>query len=246
MIRSEGEENTYPMACPFRGVDRIPFECSALDALLDGGVEGGCVTLLYGEAGTGKTNLCLLLTRNVAQQGKKVVYLDTEGVSLDRYRQICGDAFDQVLKSTLFFEVNSFDEQEKMVDKAIKLAEGNMDVAMIVVDSITMYYRLTIREEERTERKSLASQSVKLLAISRKRMIPVVITSQVYTDVEKGTFEALGGHSLHHNAKTIVMLQKLGPGRRRAVVMKHRHIAEGGSADFRLVREGVSCETKER
>jgi len=53
VIRSEGEENTYPMACPFRGVDRIPFECSALDALLDGGVEGGCVTLLYGEAGTG-------------------------------------------------------------------------------------------------------------------------------------------------------------------------------------------------
>ena len=220
---------------------RLPFECDALDTLLDGGVESSCVTLIYGEAGTGKTNLCLVLARNVAKQGKKVVYLDTEGVSLDRFRQVSGEGFEKLLKSVLFFEANSFDEQEKMVDKAIKLAEGNLDVELIIIDSLTMFYRLTAREEERTERRSLTSQSVKLLGIARKRDIPVVLTSQVYTDVERKTFESLGGHSLHHNAKTIISLEKVSPGRRKAVLKKHRHIAEGKSADFKLVETGISC-----
>lgn len=222
-------------------MQKIAFGCGSLDEMLDGGVESGCVTLLYGEAGTGKTNLCLVLARNLAREGKKVVFLDTEGLSLERFRQVCGPDYEGVLKSTLVFEANSFDEQEKMVDKAIKLAEGNLDVGMIVVDSITLYYRLTSREEERHERKSLTSQSLKLLGIARRRDIPVLITSQVYTDVETGSFESLGGHSLHHNAKTIIRLDKAGPGKRRAVLMKHRHIAEGMTADFRIVADGIQC-----
>ncbi|MDD1769625.1 MAG: DNA repair and recombination protein RadB [Methanomassiliicoccales archaeon] len=223
---------------------RIPFDCGSLDTLLEGGVESSCVTLLYGEAGTGKTNLCLVLARNVALQGKKVVYLDTEGVSLDRFRQICGESFDKVLKSVLFFEANSFDEQEKMVDKAIKLAEGNAEVDMIIVDSITMFYRLTSQQEDRSERRSLTSQSIKLHGVSRRRDIPVVLTSQVYTDVERGTFESLGGRPLQHNAKTIIRLDRVAPGRRRAVIIKHRNIAEEASAEFRLSSAGIDCESR--
>jgi DNA repair protein RadB len=105
-----------------------------------------------------------------------------------------------------------------------------------------LYYRLTSRQQERSERKSLTSQSIKLLEIAKKRVIPILITSQVYTDVEKNTYEPLGGHSLLHNAKTIVKLEKMGMGKRRAIIVKHRHLAEGRSAEFRLVEEGVSCE----
>ena len=223
---------------------RIPFQCSSLDNLLEGGVETSCVTLLYGEAGTGKTNLCLVLARNVALQGKKVVYLDTEGVSLDRFKQICGADFDMVLKSVLFFEANSFDEQEKAVDKAIRLAEGNEEIDLIVVDSITMFYRLTSRQEDQSERRTLTSQSIKLLGVARNRDIPVVLTSQVFTDVEHHTYESLGGKPLQHNAKTIIRLDRVGPGRRRAVIIKHRHIAEEASADFKLSGSGIECDAR--
>jgi DNA repair protein RadB len=222
-------------------MDRIPFGCQGIDSMLEGGVESGCVTLFYGEAGTGKSTLCMLLAASVARLGRKVIYIDTEGISMERLLQVAGPEFEAVAKNILFTAVHSFDDQERMVDKAVKLAEGNIDIGMIVVDSISIYYRLTSREEERSERKSLANQSTKLTRVAREKNIPVLVTSQVYTDIETGTFEALGGHALHHNAKIILRIDKVGQGRRRLVLMKHRNIPEGLTVDFKLTNEGIVC-----
>lgn len=222
-------------------MDVLPLGCRSLDDLLGGGIETGCLTLLYGEAGTGKTNLCLVLASEVAKLGRKVVYVDTEGVSLRRLDQVSGQD-QEVTKNFLVFEAHSFKDQETMVDKAIKLAESSVDVGLVVVDSMTMYYRLIDKEEERNERRSLANQSAKLLTLARKKGVAVVLTSQVYLDVERGIVEALGGNVLHHNAKTIVRLERAGIGKRRATVMKHRHMAEGRSATFYITEGGVACD----
>jgi len=220
----------------------VPFQCPPLDEMLDGGVESGCLTLLYGEAGTGKTNLCLTLARNLALQGKKTIFVDSEGVSLQRLKQMSGEGQDSVLKEVLVSEVHSLDDQDRMITQAIKLVEGNSDVGLIVVDSMTMFYRLASKDEERAERRVLAGESAKLLTLARRRNVPVVVTSQVYTDIETGTFEALGGNVLHHNAKTIIRLERLAPGKRRAVLMKHRHLAEGRTAIFYLTNNGIEAE----
>jgi DNA repair protein RadB len=42
-------------------LDRLPSGCESLDSLLGGGFESGIITQLYGEAGTGKTNIALQL-----------------------------------------------------------------------------------------------------------------------------------------------------------------------------------------
>ena len=213
---------------------------TALDDLLEGGLEGGAITLLFGEAGTGKTNICLQVSRNVALAGKKVVYIDTEGVSLERLKQMAGDRYEDVMKNVLFFEPHSFDEQEKFVDKAVRLAESSLEVGVIILDSATIHYRLTRNDEEKGIRKSLSPQLAKLLGVARSKDVPILLTSQVYTDIEKGTFEPLGGHVLLHNAKAIIRLDKVGSSSRRAVIIKHRHLEEGRRADFKLTKSGVT------
>lgn len=211
-----------------------------MDDLLEGGLEGGAITLLFGEAGSGKTNICLQIASRVALTGKKVVYIDTEGVSLERLMQISGDNYEEVMKNTLFFEPHSFEEQEKFVEKAVKLAESSLEVGVIILDSATIHYRLTRNDEEKGLRKSLSPQLAKLLGAARSKDIPILLTSQVYTDLEKGTFEPLGGHVLLHNAKAIIRLDKAGTSIRRAIIMKHRHLEEGRKADFKLTKEGVT------
>jgi DNA repair protein RadB len=219
---------------------RVPLGAKSIDDLLGGGFEGGCITLLYGEAGSGKTNICLQLARNVVRAGKKVIYIDTEGVSMERLEQMCGDDFEVVAKNILFSEPYSFDEQDVLIEKAVRITEASPEVGLIVIDSATMHYRLTQREEaRRDDLQTLTRQIAKLVRVSRKVGIPVVATSQVYTDIETGRFLPLGGHMLTHSAKTIVELSKSGPSARVARLMKHRSAEEGRGAKFRLTGAGV-------
>lgn len=220
-------------------MDPVPIGSASLDNLLGGGVETGSLTLLYGVAGSGKTNICLQLARNVARNAMKVVYIDTEGVSLERLRQMCGDDFEQVVKRILISEPYTNEEQEKLIESAVRMVEATEDFGLITVDSMTMHYRLTLRHEDPEERHSLTRQVARLLRAARKTEIPVLLTSQVYTDIDRETIEPLGGHMITHNCKTLVRLEKVGPSLRRAVRVKHRHFAEGEAVKFRLTDRGV-------
>ena len=217
-------------------MERIPVGCGAFDNLLGGGIECGSVTLLYGEAGTGKTNICLQTAYNVVKSGKKVAYLDTEGLSTERMKQVFRD--DELLKGLLVFHIHSFEEQADRVVKAVRLTEANDRIGLIVVDSLTMYYRLHM--DDNSARTELTRETEMLLTAARKSDVPVMITSQVYANISTGGVEFLGGHGLHHNAKTIIRLDKRNNGRRTAVIMKHRSLPEGRSVNYRIVETGVA------
>ena len=208
--------------------------CASIDNLLGGGIEQGSVTLLYGEAGTGKTNICLQTAFNVARSGKKVAYIDTEGLSPDRIEQIFTD--EVYRKDLLVFSAHTFDEQGYGITQAARQAESDA-VGLIIVDSMTMFYRL--RSDDSSVRNELVRQMEILLNTARKNDVAVLMTSQVYTNIGTGTFEFLGGHAIQHNAKTIVRLEKRANGKRAAVVVKHRSLPEGRSAIYRIVETGI-------
>jgi DNA repair protein RadB len=216
-------------------VKRIPTGCESFDRLLGGGIEDGSVTLLYGEAGVGKTNICLQMAYKVAQSGKKVAYIDAEGLSADRISQIFGDP--DAMKNLLVFQVHSFSEQSDRVDKIVRLAEANSNIGLVVIDSLTMYYRLN--HDDPAIRTDFIRQTEALLNMARMHDTAVLLTSQVYANINTGGVEFLGGHALHHNAKTIIRLDKRTNGRRTAVIMKHRSLPEGRSADYRIVDTGI-------
>ncbi|ADD03676.1 DNA repair and recombination protein RadB [Natrialba magadii ATCC 43099] len=66
----------------------LPTGCGPVDELLGGGFERGTVTQLYGPPAAGKTNLALSAAVETAVEGGTVVYIDTEGVSVDRFDQL--------------------------------------------------------------------------------------------------------------------------------------------------------------
>src|SRR5690242_18074790 len=69
-------------------MQRLATGCAPLDGLLDGGLEADAITLVFGEGGSGKTNLALQSARQAAVAGKRIGYVDTEGVSSVRLRQV--------------------------------------------------------------------------------------------------------------------------------------------------------------
>ncbi len=210
--------------------------CSQFDRLLGGGIEKGSVTLIYGEAGAGKSNVCMQLARNIAINGDKVAYIDTEGLSSERLAQVFKDHED-VMKNLLIFEVHSFQEQSDRIAKIEKLASTGK-ISMVIIDSLTMFYRLN--HDDNSVRNDFIKQTEILLNMARQYEIAVMATSQVYTNLNSGGVEFLGGHALHHNAKTIIRLDKRTEGRRVAVIMKHRSLPEGRSAMYRITETGIS------
>ena len=214
---------------------RIPLNCPKFDRLLGGGIESGCVTLLYGEAGAGKTNVCLQAAREVAQKGEKVAYIDTEGLSSDRLSQVFVGQ-EENIKNLLIFQVHSFEEQSDRIDKIEKLAAAG-SISLVVIDSLTMFYRLN-HDDSRT-RNEFIRQTEVLLNTARQYEIAIMVTSQVYSNMSTGGVEFLGGHALHHNAKTIIRLDKRFDGRREAVIMKHRSLPEGRKAQYRITETGI-------
>jgi DNA repair protein RadB len=216
-------------------VNRIPTGCRAFDDLLGGGIEKGSITLLYGEAGAGKSNVCLQTARNVIRSGKRVAYIDSEGLSYDRVNQVFGTEGENA-KSLLVSQVHSFEEQSDRVDKTVNLADkGVIDLA--IVDSINMYYR--INHDDIKVRNDLVRQIEALLGMARRNDVAVLLTSQVYSNIATGGIEFLGGHSLSHNSKTILRLDKKGNSVRTAVIMKHRSLPEGRSANYKITATGI-------
>ena len=218
---------------------RIPIGSKSFDDLLGGGIECGSVTLFYGEAGTGKTNICLQTAYNVAKTGMKVAYLDTEGLSYDRINQVFGD--DEVAKRNLLvFQIHSFEEQADRIAKVVRLSQANDKVGLIIVDSLTIFYRLN--SYDNSVRNELTKESEMLLTAARRSDVPVMITSQVYTNIGSGTIEFLGGHALHHNAKTIIRLDKVYKGKRTATIIKHRSLPEGRKVGYQITETGIESD----
>jgi len=224
---------------PLTPVMRVPTGAKDLDRILAGGVESTAITLFFGEGGSGKTNVCLQIAKNILRMNRKVFYIDTEGVSAERIEQIFSPEL-ELLKNLLFFRPHTFQEQERTVDKVYKLCE-KMDIGGVILDSATVFYRLDQGSTKQTERASLTRQILKLLRIARTRDIPIVITTQVYYDQERGSVEPIGGHMLLHNAKAIVKFERDRdiPSRRVVTLVKHRSLPEGQTGIITIHAHGV-------
>ena len=178
-----------------------------LDKALGGGYESEVVTTLYGPSGSGKTNLCMVALVATVLNGKKVVFIDPEGgFSITRLSQILPD-FKKYLDQVLLLKPMNFEEQKKSFEKLKRLVEANdTNIGIIIIDSISMLYRLEMGKENdfSNTNRELSAQIATLTEIARRKNIPVLVTSQVYSSFdERDRVNMVGGDILKYGSKCL-------------------------------------------
>ena len=217
---------------------------SSLDELLGGGIEKGTITQIFGPPSSGKSNIALTLTVNVAKMGRKVIYIDTEGgISIDRIRQIAQYDFEKVANNIIVFEPTTFSEQNDNL-KAIEvwLRQNNDDVDLLVLDSAVALYRVDDMKSSKLN-KELGKQMGVLAKIARTYDVCVLLTNQIYSafdDEGNNDIRAVGGTILQYWSKVIIQLEKgEDTNQRIATLRRHRSIAEGKKTTFRITSRGI-------
>jgi DNA repair protein RadB len=228
--------------------DPIPTGCGAIDDLLGGGFERGAVTQVYGAPAAGKTNVVLSAAMEAAAAGQSVLYIDTEGLSLDRMEQLASahagpdQTVDDLASRLIITDALSFEDQQEAVQDA---AEFATEVDLVVLDSATGFYRLERTEQAEGEAlRDVARQITHLLSLARKHDLAVAFTNQVFTDPDSDQSRGLGGHTLNHWSAIILRLDRFRGGNRRATLEKHHAREAGATGQFAITGDGLS--TSER
>jgi DNA repair protein RadB len=173
------------------------------------------------------------------KKGGHIYYIDTEGgLSPERMKQIAGGDSEKFLKEIKIFNPKSYTDQSKVIRDIEKLKGG-----MIIVDSVVALYRLECadpKKETHNANKELSIQLSVLSNIARERNSPVIITSHVYKDRDSGESHVIGGDTIKYWSKSMVLIEATGKtGERKATIIKHRSIPEGGTVKFEITETGM-------
>ena len=229
--------------------------CTALNQILDGGIETGSITEIFGEFRTGKSQLCHMLCVTcqlpVEQGGAqgKAMYIDTEGTFrperllqiADRFELNGQDVLDNVAVARAY---NSDHQTKLLLDAAAMMSEQRF--ALLVIDSATALYRT-----DYSGRGELASRQMHLAKFLRmlQRMadefgVAVVITNQVVAQVDGAALfvsdpkKPIGGHIMAHACTTRLSLRK-GKGEMRFCKIYDSPCLQEAEAQFAIQPNGI-------
>ncbi|KAJ7420117.1 kinetochore scaffold 1 [Willisornis vidua] len=226
-----------------------------LDKLLQGGIETGSITELFGEFRTGKTQLCHTLAVTcqlpIDRGGGegKAMYIDTEGTFrperllavAERYGLSGSDVLDNVAYARGF---NTDHQTQLLYQASAMMAESRY--ALLIVDSATALYRTDYsgRGELSARQMHLARFLRMLLRLADEFGVAVVITNQVVAQVDGAAMFAadpkkpIGGNIIAHASTTRLYLRK-GRGETRICKIYDSPCLPEAEAMFAINADGV-------
>jgi len=240
-----------------QSIGKITTGSKALDSLFGGGVETQAITELFGEFGSGKTQICHQLAVNVQlprEQGGlegSVIVIDTENTfrpeRIVQMAEAKGLDPREVLKNIYVAHAYNSNHQMLLVDNAKELAQKLMKdgkpVRLLIVDSLTSHFRA-----EYVGRGTLADRQQKLnkhlhdlMRFSEIFNAAIVVTNQVQAkpDAYYGDpTRPIGGHVVAHTATFRVYLKKSKGDLRVARLIDSPHLPEG-EVVFRITERGI-------
>lgn len=225
-------------------LQRIPTGCRAIDEFLKGGLSDESVTLVYGEAETGKTTLAMQCAANCAKQGFKTLFVDSDRTfTPQRLSQIVLERYDKVPQLILLVRPNSYQEQATLVDQLTDYI--NTHFKLVVFDTITSLYRLRVAESPSKTfefNRELNRQLAVLAQTARTRKIAILLISQVHSAMNEipVSIEPVATRVLKFWADTIIALRLTeDPQRVQATIEKSPEKLPPMICDLRIGGTGI-------
>ncbi|MBI1972654.1 DNA repair protein RadB [Candidatus Woesearchaeota archaeon] len=164
------------------------------------------LTVVYGGPATGKTLLCLTAVLYTVRQGKKVIFIDTEkGFFVERFQQLAGEDANKYLDQIILFRPTSFKGQHEQIMKLEQFIK-QPNVGLLIVDTLGYYYRRLLKSKLLLANRMLITQVNTLRSYASR--LPIIVTNQVYTDVETQEQKIVGGAILLRSGQRVIELQK--------------------------------------
>jgi DNA repair protein RadA len=233
-------------------VGKLTSGAKALDDLLGGGFETQAISELYGEFGSGKTQIAHQLAVNVQLPKKdgglegQVVMIDTENTFRpERILQMAA-AHDLDPKETLqnIRVARAFNSHHQMLlaEKIADMAK-DMPIRLVIVDSLTAHFRAEFvgRGALADRQQKLNTHMHNLLRIADLHNAVILVTNQVMAKPD--TFfgdptRPIGGHIVGHTATFRLYMRKSKGDKRIARLVDSPNLPEG-EAVLSVTKDGI-------
>ncbi len=234
-------------------VGRITTGSEGINELIGGGIETQSLTEVFGEFGSGKSQLSHELAVTVQlpeEQGGldgDCVFIDTENTFRpERIEQIAeGLGLDptEALQRIHIARAFNSSHQMLMADKVNNLIQSGANVKLIIVDSLMAHFRAEyVGRESLAVRQQKLNQHLHVLqTIANTYNVAVFITNQVQArpDAFFGSpTKAIGGHVLGHASTYRIWIKKGLAGKRIARLVDSPHLPEGECV-FKITTDGI-------
>src|SRR5213594_2035635 len=210
-----------------RSLLRCSTGSSMLDDLFLGGIETQAVTELYGEFGSGKSQICHTMCITAGQPVESgglnsgVIYIDTEGTfrpeRLEQIARARGLDHRHVLRSVAVCKVYNSSHLELIVKDLGKYV-NDFNAKLVIIDGIISLHRAEFagRGTLADRQQRLNGMLHKIIRLAEIFNIAVVITNQVQSSPD--TFfgdptKAAGGNIIAHSSTYRIYLRKSGENR---------------------------------
>jgi len=233
-------------------VQKLRSGAQSLDELLGGGFETQSICEVFGEFGSGKTQIGHQLAVNTLLPvdqgglGGEVFYIDTEDTFRpERIAQMAnGIGLDpnEALERIHVARAYNSAHQMLLVDE-IKRMSKSVDVKLIIVDSLTSHFRAEYvgRGMLATRQQKLNRHLKELKQLSDIFNAIVLVTNQVMSKPDAmwgDPTKAIGGHIVGHASTFRIYLRKSKGGRRVARLIDSPNLPEG-DAVISVVEDGI-------
>jgi len=236
-----------PRSASWATLRRRPTACPSLDRLLHGGLPRGQLTLIYGEAATGKTAIAIQSAVSCTRGGLEVLFLDADGsFPAERLKQIAGSSLREVAPLINISTPRDLFEQSTIIEELDRFTDDNL--GLIVVDTINSLYRLAVTEVDKrfSFNRELNRQLAYLTHFAKAFDLPIILTSQVHSilkenDLQSGQIEPVATRALSFWSPNIIRLKNTSkPGYKVAYLEKvGGRRSSGLFCYFRLTKWGV-------